>query len=305
MTSPNPRDNEAGAALILVVWAIGIMALIATIVARSAHIYAASAYGERNDLAATLLAEGGLRMAVDLWDTGHPDFRNGEAIICRHGNDVLRLEVRPTSALIDLNTAPEGLLSGLVLALGEDERQAKRAAAAIADYRDADDTPRPGGGERIAYEREGRSHPANRPFRRVSELAAVAGMPQRLVDAARPHLTLLNGTPSVTLARASAPVRAAVQQPASIAQPLPPSRISVLEDSISRLSQSHSNGEAGAPLMVRAGARLQGGRVRVIEATFGRTGRGGPSRPIVESRSVSASATELDLRPNGSLPTCY
>lgn len=306
MNASGPHDSEKGAAVILVIWAVGIMAVVATIMAREAHLGAASAYDARSDLTATVLAEGGLRVAVDLWETGHPDFRKGESITCRLGDDVLRLEVRPTSALIDLNTAPEGVLSGLFEALGESEQQADRAAAAIADYRDADDTPRPGGAERIVYEREGRTRPANRPFLRVGELAAVAGISPRMVEMARPHLTLLNGTPSVSLRYASEPVQAAVQgQSLENTQSVPPTRIVALRDSVSRLSALRSNGDAGAPLMVRAAARLHGGRIRVVEATFGRTGRSGPSRPIIEIRAAPANDAELALRPGASLPNCY
>lgn len=105
--------------------------------------------------------------------------------------------VQVRSVLIDararlrLDSASAGELVALQLALGVPRRHAGRVAAAILDWSDADDRPRPGGAEAFAYRARGlSSRPANRPFRRVDELRGVLGVTRGLYRRLAPYLTV-------------------------------------------------------------------------------------------------------------------
>src|SRR3546814_6072797 len=81
------------------------------------------------------------------------------------------------SSDLDLNTAPQELLARLMRVGGADEATADRVAAAITDWRDADDLRRPQGAEWQDYAAAGsRYRPRNGPFVALGELRAVAGM---------------------------------------------------------------------------------------------------------------------------------
>ncbi len=91
--------------------------------------------------------------------------------------------------LIDLNTANEELLSALFSELQLSRPEAEALAAAIADWRDTDNTARNNGGEKPAYQNANLQGPGNRPFVDVSELRGVLGMDASLYHAAAPFLT--------------------------------------------------------------------------------------------------------------------
>jgi len=122
----NHGDNEAGAAPNPGRLGNGIMALIADDCCTVVRIiYAASAYGERNDLAGPFLAEGGLRNGCRSF--GIPGIRNFPGMVrdnLRMATTLLGGGAPRLQLMIDLNTHPEKeVLSALFLALGEDERQ--------------------------------------------------------------------------------------------------------------------------------------------------------------------------------------
>jgi general secretion pathway protein K len=83
------------------------------------------------------------------------------------------ITARAVGSRLNVNSADEATLSRLLRGAGLAPAQADSLAAAIADWKDADDTPRPLGAEREWYEAVGKMPPANRPFAHVSELALV------------------------------------------------------------------------------------------------------------------------------------
>lgn len=214
MTPPRPDRRAArtrGASLILVVWAVGLMAAIGAIVARDAHLGARESRLIREDLSARLLAESGVRLALERLDG--PETAGGRQFphVCDLPEGRLVMDIRPVSAFIDLNAAPEELIAALFAALGAPENAAEGLAARIADFRDADTLVRPGGAEMADYMRAGMPHgPANRPFSRIGEASEVLGMPQDLLLAASPHLTVQSFSTRVAPAFASLEVRAAL-----------------------------------------------------------------------------------------------
>lgn len=94
-------------------------------------------------------------------------------------------------ARLGLDSASRRELVDLQVALGVPRSHAERVAAAVLDWRDADDRPRSGGGESFAYRARGLpARPANRPFEGVHELRQVLGVTRALYDRLAPYLTV-------------------------------------------------------------------------------------------------------------------
>jgi type II secretory pathway component PulK len=122
------------------------------------------------------------------------------------GNARYRVITRDPATAVNLNLATEDELRCLFDGLRIDAGRSDELAQAIADWRDADDSPRARGAERDDYVALGaRELPANRPFRRVADLIDVRGMSQALYDSVAPYLTTV-GSGRVNLETAPQPV---------------------------------------------------------------------------------------------------
>ena len=86
------------------------------------------------------------------------------------------LSARPVGAHLNVNASDEPTLSRVFQAAGWRASRADSAAAALADWMDADDQPRPGGAERDWYVARDRIPPSNSPFVDVRELRRVRGL---------------------------------------------------------------------------------------------------------------------------------
>jgi type II secretory pathway component PulK len=109
------------------------------------------------------------------------------------GDSNFRLQVRDTGAAVNLNQADEEMLRNFFAqGIGLDFTEADRITQAVLDWRDEDEIPRVGGGERDEYLDAGLPVlPPNRPFASLDELRFVLGMTREAFEAAAPHLTLI------------------------------------------------------------------------------------------------------------------
>src|SRR6202790_3006036 len=177
------RDRQRGIALILVLW----LTVLLTVIGGSfAYGMRNEALAARNSLSlaqARALADGAIYRTVfelmrpktlaDVWSvdgTVHAWDENGSRIAVRALDE---------SGKIDLNTAPEGLIKGLLQTAAElDADTAARLIDVIEDWKDADDLRRPNGAEAADYQAAGLSYkPANAPFERFADLPRWRGMP--------------------------------------------------------------------------------------------------------------------------------
>jgi type II secretory pathway component PulK len=85
------------------------------------------------------------------------------------------LEMRAAGSALDVNAAGDDAVRRLLLAIGRGEAEADSLVAALADWRDADDTPRPLGAERAWYAAAGMRPPRDGPIADPRELRFVRG----------------------------------------------------------------------------------------------------------------------------------
>lgn len=109
--------------------------------------------------------------------------------------------VSPVASRVHLNLASAELIGRLL--------QNDSLTAALLDWRDPDDLPRPWGAEAGWYRSQGRRLPRNAPFAAVDELALVRGFDSVLVAEARALMTVI-GSGTVDLNQAPARVLTAL-----------------------------------------------------------------------------------------------
>ena len=218
------RDRR-GVALMLALWltvvlgtiAVGVAALVrgqANVVA-NVHTRAAARYAaESGILAATWRLKQVLRAAETPRDQALV-FRHLDRVLAdlqeeRVGEGAERFQVAVVdlNARLDLNNADEPTLIAFFTQFAG-PRDAPALAAALQDWRDADDLVHEGGGAEAAdYERAGSLfRPPNRPLQRLDELTRIKGFSDSLADRIAPYVTVrgdgrvnLNTAPAVVLA---------------------------------------------------------------------------------------------------------
>ncbi|HEY0180742.1 MAG TPA: type II secretion system minor pseudopilin GspK, partial [Dokdonella sp.] len=166
--------------------------------------------------------------------------------------------------------------------------QAQALAAAVMDWRDADDDASPNGAEIAEYKAAGLSYgPKNAPFDTVSELQQVLGMNYALYERLEPTLTIYSGrsTPSVGFADAATL--------AALYPDVPPEELQQLVQQRQSMSPTDLAGGGltlpdGTPLVaggggltysVKSRAKLRNGASTTLDATIRMGGVGAAGRP--------------------------
>lgn len=189
------RHTQQGIALVLVLWVMTLLAVIAgsfVYTARSNTLVSGNLVAQAK---AHLLADAGVERGIYEVLKPEADTERWQARSLPYmfslDDAQIQVTLRDESARIDLNTADEALLKGLLLSLGEEADSAARLVDAIADWRDADELIRPQGAERDQYEAAGYDYiPANAPFQSLEELRLVIGMTPDLLRKMLPALTV-------------------------------------------------------------------------------------------------------------------
>jgi general secretion pathway protein K len=204
------EPGDRGFILIVVISAIGILALVAASFAQitSSHVRAAASAVQ--SAAAEALADAGVQLAIlDLVAArsgSAPRQRfapAGIAQACDAGDgNRLVISVQDEAGKVDVNSADERLIRALLAGLGVPSSAA--VADALLDFKDADDNRRPQGAERAEYLAAGRSQgPKNAPLSVVDELEQVLGLSAADAARLRPHVTVYSGQSAIALRAAS------------------------------------------------------------------------------------------------------
>ncbi len=218
------RGARRGVALMLVLWLTIILGAVATAIAAVAHADATLAGNFRARATGRYAAESGIAVATRSLETLLSEAPSTEARaralqdVDRHfvdlrdvpvGSGRFGIAVVDLNARLDLNHSDAGMLRAL-LAQFTDGARAERAAAALADWIDADDLTRPGGAESREYAAAGSPYfPRNAPLDRLDDLAHVLTVGDSLAAAVAPYVTV-DGDGLVNLNSAKEPVLAAL-----------------------------------------------------------------------------------------------
>jgi len=189
ISSRKPGERR-GFALLIVLWTLVLVALLVahlTATGRSemriASNYAANAQAEAE--ADGVVFESALHIMNGDWvadgSTHELDLAHGKAAITLYSE----------AGKVNPNVASTDLLASLLRACGVEAPRANALAAAIADWREPGDQPRPDGAKGPQYQAAGLDYgPPDAPFESLDEIGRVLGMTPQIFTALRPHLTL-------------------------------------------------------------------------------------------------------------------
>lgn len=207
--------RQRGVALILVIWVATLLLVIA-----GSFLYAmrTEAQAARN---ASLIARGEAlaqaavsRALMELFKPqGGPEVWQRDGTVREWAFDGAAVQVRFTdeSAKIDVNTANNELLKGLLRYAGASDDEAAALLDAILDWRDQDSHRRPYGAEEPEYAQAGlRVRPANRPFQSTEELQLVLGVRPELYQRIATMITVFSRQSGVNVHLAPRPVLLAI-----------------------------------------------------------------------------------------------
>lgn len=188
------RGRDRGIALLAVIAVLTVLSLLAVTVldtSRDAVLHARRA----SDLArAEAELEGAFWQTVFLLLEGAGDLAPAFGPAGRvqaGGLGPMAIRIRAEAGKVDLNTGDEAAIAALFRSAGLDDSRAAVLAAAVADWRDADDLRRLNGGERRDYARAGMAGmPPNRPFADIFELARVLGVTSDVLACVLQDVTL-------------------------------------------------------------------------------------------------------------------
>lgn len=207
--SSEPRTgDDAGFALIVVIWIAALLALLVLAFAQSARVHVRLGANALAQARAEASADSGLTLAaLELLAVEDGDGRAPARTLSRtcrlSDGTALSYSISDAAGRVDLNVARPAVLRALLVGSGIAEADADRLVAAIEDFRDADETPRPGGAEARDYLAAGLAHiPKNASFETIDELGDVIGLGPGLLRSLRPHLTVHSGQDGVDPAAA-------------------------------------------------------------------------------------------------------
>lgn len=175
------KKHQHGIALVLVLWATTLLTVIAASFAYSMRTDILLAQNLAASARAQAVADAGMQRA--LYEMFKPigDLQRWEGDGVPHqwefGGGKLNIMLLDVSGKIDLNSASDDLLKGLLKSVGLNDEESNILLDAIVDWRDEDDLPHPKGAEVAEYKAAGLKYrPANAPFETVNELQRVLGM---------------------------------------------------------------------------------------------------------------------------------
>lgn len=280
--------KQRGIALILVLWIVALLTVIAgnfVFAVRTDTVIAANQVSEAR---AQAYADAGIHRALyELFKTTTDSTRwlaNGAAHEWQFEDAKLKINLLDESGKIDLNTAAEPLLLGLLQSAGLDEESANKLLNAILDWRDNDTLVRINGAEEAEYIAAGlKSPPTNEPFQTLEELQQVFGMTPAIYRAIVGTLTLHSRLPGINSAIAPREVLLAVPRVSAeqVDAYLAERQAALAANQPAPLfppAASFSASDTGTVFNVRSEAHMPDGSVFIREAVARLTRE--PKRPI-------------------------
>ncbi|TDK34142.1 general secretion pathway protein GspK [Luteimonas terrae] len=203
--------SHRGAALLLVLWLITLLAALVGAFALTARIEQQQGRVLYRGVAADQAARAGLEYALTRLAMDDPALQwqpDGRPYAWRFHDVAVDVRIVDETGKVDLNAADGTLIAALLQATGAEPDVALQVAGAIVDWRDGDDFVQiTGGAEAADYASAGRPYGAkNAPFESVAEVEQVLGMTPALFEAVSSYLTIYSRLPSPDPQFAAAPV---------------------------------------------------------------------------------------------------
>jgi hypothetical protein len=188
MAETGPQHHERGSALIS---ALALSLALATLAVLSIHMVLDIVFMERQQRR-EMQVEAGFdsAFAEAMYVLAHSDLpvRFYQEFSVDTAGGSVSVEAYSPLGRVSLNAAPHRVLSAVLNAAGASDADA--VAAAIIDWRDADDLRSNRGAESAEYMRAGLPAPANRAFRHEEELTQVLGMTSDVFACLRNEVTV-------------------------------------------------------------------------------------------------------------------
>jgi general secretion pathway protein K len=208
--------SQRGVALVLVMWISVLLTVVATSFILERRTDAMVMHNAVSLARAEAAADAGVQRGVmDMYrsDLTSPGIwkRDGTPQDWVFDGIPVRVELRDESAKIDINTAADPLLRGLLVTSGFNEEEATQVLDAILDWRDPDSLKRPNGAEESDYRAAGLTYkPANSQFQAIEELQLVLGMRPEMYRRLAPSITVFSRQAGVNAILASREVLLAI-----------------------------------------------------------------------------------------------
>jgi general secretion pathway protein K len=207
---PTSRTGERGFIVIAVLWILAALSALVLIYLTFVTNTAVVVAGSTDRVRTEALVQAGVELAA-LQLTGRSEAARPTSgtFNARVGAGRVFVTFRSEAARIDLNTAPKGLLAGLMKGLGVDPADAAVYADRILAWR----TPTESGEdpENSFYRTSGSSYlPRHAPFPATEELWLVRGIPPAIVERMLPFVTVFSNVAQVNVLDAAPQVLAAL-----------------------------------------------------------------------------------------------
>ncbi len=192
-------EKQSGAVLLVVILLIGLLSIIALgfVVTMRSHVKLIANSTDR--IHAESLANSGVSLALlKLTEPANTNLtantnwaKDGVMYQCSTEVGGLTVWVEDEGGKVDLNSAGPVLFRSLVAGMGVELDSVDLLTAALLDFRDIDDDPRPNGAEEREYLAAGLNYsPKNARFETIDELAQVLNMSPSLYTKLKPFVTV-------------------------------------------------------------------------------------------------------------------
>jgi general secretion pathway protein K len=257
-------SRQQGFALLIVLWTLGLLALLGTQLLATSRQDMQIARNLRESAILEAAANGAVQQAIfRVLDrsSGHWN-ADGMIRLLQFGSARVTVRIENEYDKVNPSIASPALLQALLLQVGTDPGTAAAVAANIVQWRMASNTPGRQNPIVARYAGAGREFaPLGEPFSSFEELDAVLGMTPELLARLRPHLTLFTdsdpgaGTRDLVVARALA----ATGQLSAIADQGSEELVSIEVD-----ARGRGNTHYGTRVVVRTNGNPVGRRYEIL-----------------------------------------
>jgi general secretion pathway protein K len=191
---PNPRRDDSGFALIVVLWTLVLIGFIVAHLTATGRTEIRIATNIVANAVAQAAADGAVFEAIFNQSDPQPEQRwpvdgNAREVVIGYSRVTLRLE--DEAWRINPNLASPALLEAMLRVAGSDAESARRLASAINEWVGSAPEPRPPNLLLADYRAAGLDHgPPGAPLESLDELGRVLGMTPAILATILPHLTL-------------------------------------------------------------------------------------------------------------------